>query len=131
MVQSEQNIIFPQSEVDNWISLRINCQLFHAMHLSQCIELLQCHKICLLKLQVLKKANPNKLNKEKIEWIQWFLYNSIRFSNCNSHVSDGATELISFEVCVAKHINASTKCCITYTKRHQHHKSQAICKFFT
>lgn len=67
MVQSEQNIIFPQSEVDNWISLRIHCQLFHAMHLSQCIELLQRHKICLLKLQVLKKANPNKLNKEKIK----------------------------------------------------------------
>lgn len=64
MVQSEQNIVFPQGEVDNWISLWINRQLFHAMHLSQCIELLQGHKVCLLELQVLKKSNPNKLNEE-------------------------------------------------------------------
>lgn len=58
MVQSEQDIVFPQSEADNWISLRIDRQLLQAVHLSQGIELLQRHEVGLLKLQVLTKVKP-------------------------------------------------------------------------
>lgn len=34
MAQPKQYVVFPECEIDNWISLRINCQLVDTAQLS-------------------------------------------------------------------------------------------------